>query len=279
MAPFITATIQFLLASVRMGTQPQKAIEQNLAYHKTHDKSNYHVALDVDLETQGPTLTAISWGFNRTDVFGMGEQRGNIIHKWFDGSLSGPPCQFGPSLRGLEDLGPSERPGGPPAAISRNIGLVEYVYISISTYYSYCLGSFLSLRFGFSCCCFLSTTKLTIDHFSILRINDDGFLEHKSFDGYAFWQPSAIDWNILVNYTEFDKLHRPATCSWGPDRLDVFVRTPWEACLVHFYYDGSTWSPSGEDDEENFCGKVSSEAAAVSWVSGLGLIEELLGPC
>ena len=58
----------------------------------------------------------------------------------------------------------------------------------------------------------------------------------------------------------------PATCAWGPSRLDVFAKVDSSDCLLHTYYDGTTWKPGEDDDMEVFCG-VMSGAAAVSWVS------------
>ena len=119
MAPFISATVQFLLASVRMGTQPHKTTEQNLGCQRTHDKAisfaNWY----------GPSLSAISWGLERQDVFGQDEESGNTKHKYWDG------YQWGPSVQDLEDLGNSPGYGGPPSAISRNTSLIECVQLII----------------------------------------------------------------------------------------------------------------------------------------------------
>ncbi len=129
MAPFIEATIQLLLSSVRTGIQPHKSVEQNLACHHAHDK-------EVHAPTaKGPSLSAISWGFNRMDVFGEDLESGNIDHKYWDG------YQWGPSVQALEDLGAGNGQGGPPAAVSRNASLMEYVPLSIRkfSYHFRCL--------------------------------------------------------------------------------------------------------------------------------------------
>ena len=99
--------------------------------------------------------------------------------------------------------------------------------------------------------------------FSIFRVNSDGALTHKFYDGTA-WKPSETDWDILIDNAKLD-LDKPATCSWGPDRIDVFAQQDGSNCLVHTYYDGTTWKPGEDDDSETFCG-VESGAAAVSWV-------------
>ena len=48
--------------------------------------------------------------------------------------------------------------------------------------------------------------------------------------------------------------------------MDVFAQQYERDCLVHTYYDGTTWKPGEDDDLDIFCG-VESGAAAVSWVS------------
>lgn len=102
-----------------------------------------------------------------------------------------------------------------------------------------------------------------IESFSIFRVNSDYILEHKYYDGSA-WQPSETSWNVL-NHDLFDLTTAPATCSWGPTRLDIFAKEYDSDCLVHTYFDGSTWQPGEPDEKEVFCG-VDSGAAAVSWV-------------
>ena len=117
MAPFITATIQLLLGSLRI--RPQESVEQYLACHNTHEKT-------IHSPSAGRGLSAISWGFNRMDVFAENPDSGNISHKYWDG------YQWGPTVQTLEDLGgPSYALGGSPGAISRNESLIEYVQFSV----------------------------------------------------------------------------------------------------------------------------------------------------
>ncbi len=111
----------------------------------------------------------------------------------------------------------------------------------------------------------MSTRKLTLDIFSIFRVNSGKALEHKYYDGSA-WKPSETDWEVLVDYALLDLTAAPATCSWDPTRLDVFAKVNSSDCLLHTYYDGTTWKPGEDDDLDVFCG-VKSGAAAVSWVS------------
>ena len=127
MAPFITATVQLLLGSVRTGIQPHESAGQGLACHHAHAKAIHAPP------AEGPSLSAISWGFNRMDVFGQDLKSGDIDHKFWDG------YQWQPSVEALEDLGPGEGLGGPPAAISRDTSLIEYVQRSIRTFYCHSL--------------------------------------------------------------------------------------------------------------------------------------------
>ena len=110
-----------------------------------------------------------------------------------------------------------------------------------------------------------SIRRLTLNLFSIFRVNSSNILEHKYYDGSA-WKPSETDWEVLVDYAMLDLTAAPATCAWGPSRLDVFAKVDSSDCLLHTYYDGTTWKPGEDDDMEVFCG-VMSGAAAVSWVS------------
>ena len=99
--------------------------------------------------------------------------------------------------------------------------------------------------------------------FSIFRVNSDGSLAHKFYDGTA-WQPNVTGWDTLTDVIPLD-LDKPAICSWGPNRVDVFAQQYGSDCLVHTYFDGTTWKPGKDDEPETFCG-VESGAAAVSWV-------------
>ena len=100
---------------------------------------------------------------------------------------------------------------------------------------------------------------------SIFRVNSDNVLEQKYYDGHD-WQPSETEWKALVDYATLDLTPAPATCSWGPSRMDVFANLNDSDCVLHTYYDGTTWKPGEADDSEEFCG-VNTGAAAVSWVS------------
>ena len=99
--------------------------------------------------------------------------------------------------------------------------------------------------------------------FSLFRVNPNGRLAHKFYDS-TVWQPSVTGWDTLPDSVLLD-LDKPATCSWGPNRIDVFAQQYKNDCLAHTYFDGTTWKPGEDEDQEVFCG-VESGAAAVSWV-------------
>ena len=112
------------MGSVRTGIQPQISAEENQACHYTHDK-----AIDSTYAPSAPPgLAAVSWGFNRMDVFGEDQDSGDVSHKYWDG------YQWGPSAEELEDLGGPSDARGPPGAVSRNASLIEYVQLSIRAF-------------------------------------------------------------------------------------------------------------------------------------------------
>lgn len=110
-----------------------------------------------------------------------------------------------------------------------------------------------------------SHAKTDVEPFSIFRVNPGNALEYKYYDGSA-WKPNETAWMVLVDYATLDLTTAPATCSWEPSRMDVFAKVNGSECLLHTYYDGTTWQPGKANDDEVFCG-VNSGAAAVSWVS------------
>lgn len=200
MAPLIKTTIQLLLSFVQIDI-PVKQFS-----------SSFHAHGDAGrLSVPSTTLSAISWGYNRLDVYGVDKASGDLAHKWWDG------YQWGPSVEGVELLGDGSLIS--PSAVSGN--------------------------------------SSNMDIFAVAK---DGSLEHKYFDGYS-WQPSATDWDNFKGKADVD--FAPSATSWAPGRLDVFFKGT-DYGLYHVYYDGSSWGPSGSDNE-NLAGKLSSGPAAVSW--------------
>ena len=113
MAPLIKATIQLLLGSSRISYPHHTAVDENPSCYRTHSNVPHVSTIN------GPSLSAISWGFSRMDVFGEDADSGSVSHKYWDG------YQWGPSVKELEKLGGTV--DGPPTALSRNASLMEYV--------------------------------------------------------------------------------------------------------------------------------------------------------
>jgi hypothetical protein len=62
---------------------------------------------------------------------------------------------------------------------------------------------------------------------------------HKAWDG-SRWLPSHSGWDRLGGVVSGD----PAVCSWGANRLDVFVLGT-DGALYRKWWDGAHWGPSG----------------------------------
>ena len=200
MAPLIKTTIQLLLSFVQTDI-PEKSVPSSFHAHGDAGK----------LSVPSITLSTISWGYNRLDVYGVDKATGDLAHKWWDG------YQWGPSAKDIELLGGGSLSN--PSAVSGN------------------------------------TSKM-----DIFAVAKDGSLEHKYFDGYS-WQPSVTGWDNFKGKADAD--FAPSTTSWAPGRLDAFFKGVDDG-LYHVYYDGSSWGPSGTDNE-NLGGELKSGPAAVSW--------------
>ena len=112
MAPIIRTTIQLLLSSIRMESPSRDAGKQIPACQQPQS-----LALGQPT-ANGPSISAISWGYNRMDVFGKNETDGALTHKFWDG------YQWQPSVGDLENLG--EIPNsGPPGAVAGNGSKME----------------------------------------------------------------------------------------------------------------------------------------------------------
>ncbi len=65
---------------------------------------------------------------------------------------------------------------------------------------------------------------------------------------------------------EGDAAGDPTICSWGEERLDIFVRRS-TGKLYHKWWNGSSWSPSGSTWED-LGGSLASDPDAISWGPG-----------
>lgn len=88
-----------------------RGVEHKLPCHDTHR----HVA---DAATvNGPSLSTISWGYNRMDVYGKHQASGDVSHKYWYG------YQWGPSVEDFELLGGDF--DTPPSAVSGNTSKMD----------------------------------------------------------------------------------------------------------------------------------------------------------
>ena len=73
------------------------------------------------------------------------------------------------------------------------------------------------------------------------------------------WVQGQYGWENLGGQVYGD----PCVVSWGPDRLDVFVRGPGNN-LYHKWWDGNAWRPDPMG-WEFLGGELHSDPAAVAW--------------
>ena len=80
MAPLVNLAIQILL-----GTTP--VTENSYSIHKveTTPKPNHDVKTFTPLLRSAISLSSVSWGYNRLDVFGAGTEDPAVHHKYWDG--------------------------------------------------------------------------------------------------------------------------------------------------------------------------------------------------
>jgi len=96
----------------------------------------------------------------------------------------------------------------------------------------------------------------------------DGNIYIKSWTGTG-WVPSQLDWNPMGSPIADGKvLGPPKVVSWGPGRLDIFVRGA-DGQLYIKSWTGSAWVPSqlGWNPPGSPNGVVAQEPAVVSWAS------------
>jgi Repeat of unknown function (DUF346) len=98
------------------------------------------------------------------------------------------------------------------------------------------------------------------------RVGGDGTIWCFFRTGYTSWPPPAVPRPAGAHWEAWESLggvvsSSPDVCSWGPGRLDVFVRGTDDALWHKWYEDGwSGWESLG--------GVITSDPAAVSWGPG-----------
>lgn len=103
MAPLVKLAIQILFGS----TYTDLSISPEATYPQI---PNHEVNELAPLTRSSISLSSVSWGHNRLDVFASGLNDGSVQHKYWDG------YQWGPSVKELESLGGST--SSPPIAAS-----------------------------------------------------------------------------------------------------------------------------------------------------------------
>lgn len=234
MAPFTHLTTQILLSLRGTDTTAewQSAQAQTPACHHAAKQHSYEIP---------STLSAISWGYNRMDVFGSQSSTGEVSHKWYDG------YQWGPSVDGLESLGGVQSPSA-PSAVSWGSdrtdvfstgadGGLHHKYWDGSSWQPAemeweSLGGDLYGQFP------LAVASWAVDRLDVFGIGTEGELYHKYWDG-SMWNPSGNRSDNLAPDYKFNS--GAAAVSWGRNRIDVFGIGGTKH-MLHTYWDGSQWA-------------------------------------
>ncbi|KAL9134242.1 MAG: hypothetical protein Q9175_004569 [Cornicularia normoerica] len=247
MAPLTKWTTQLMLsyATTKLGVEKP-----------CHDAPNSVNQLSA---TAGPSVSAISWGFNRMDVYGN-DGKGNITHQYWDG------YQWGPAYNQVEALG-----GGfssPPTAVSPGTGKMEIFSIGNdkTLMHKYYDGSvwgpsettFESLGGTLDENHVLAATANGANPLDVFGKGTDGSIYLKYWDGSS-WQPQDDTMEDLGDGTNF--VYGPAAVSWGPKRTDVFAIAT-SLTMLHQYWDGTTWLSQWESLGDS---EFADTPTAVSW--------------
>ena len=248
MAPFTKWTAQLMLshATTRLGMEKP-----------CHDTPKSASPLS---QYGGSSLSAISWGFNRMDVYGV-DDHGNIAHQYWDG------YQWGPSYDQIETLGGQFT--SPPTAVSPGEKKMDLFQVGSdgSLLHKYYDGSawqpsataFDSLGGNLDHYTVLSATANGANPIDVFGKADNNSIYHKYWDGSS-WQPQGESLeNLDDGTTEF--ISRPTAVSWGPNRTDIFALDA-EHTTKHQYWDGTTWLSKWESLGD---AQLSDSPTAISW--------------
>ncbi|KAL9588407.1 MAG: hypothetical protein Q9203_002792 [Teloschistes exilis] len=181
-------------------------------------------------------VTAVSWGANRLDVFGL--QGNNLTHKVWDGS------QWYPNPSDLEVLGNGL--ATPPAAITWGPDRLDVFGLDDNNVFKhqYWDGSswqpssngFENLGGGCDGANPIGASTWGVGRLDLFCRGSDGDLLHQFYDGSS-WQPSQGSLESLGG-----SIHSgPSIVSWGENRLDIFAFDKKNR-IVHLYWDGNQWS-------------------------------------
>ncbi|CAF9936654.1 MAG: hypothetical protein HETSPECPRED_010407 [Heterodermia speciosa] len=211
-------------------------------YHKHWDGSSWRPS-DDSLEALTPGVffktgpTAVSWGPNRNDVFGLGEDN-NLLHFYWDGSQWSKTEDFGGDF------------SSPPTAISWGKNRLDVFAVdaengTLSHKYwdGYQWSGYEDLG-GDSLKGQVAASSWAENRLDIVALNEDGKYYYKYWDG-SQWNPSATDW--YAKGGNFSSV--PSAVSWGKDRLDIYgVDAAYQ--LAHQTWYGSGWYPESDKWEQ-----------------------------
>lgn len=210
-------------------------------YHKYWDGSSWSPS-GVSLEPLAPGTVfitgtaAVSWGPNRNDIFGLGEES-NLLHIYWDGS----------QWSKVDDLGGSF--SSPPTAISWGKNRLDVFAVdekgALSHKYwdGYQWSGYEDLG-GSNLQGQVAVTSWTENRLDIVALGDDGQYYYKYWDG-AQWNPSVSDW--YAKHGNFTSV--PSVVSWGENRLDIYgIDSDYQ--LAHQTWYGSGWYPEVDKWEQ-----------------------------
>ena len=211
-------------------------------YHKYWDGSKWGPA-DTSLESLAPGVvfktgaSAVSWGPNRNDVFGLGEGS-NLLHIYWDGSQWSKTENFGGTF------------SSPPTAISWGKDHLDVFAVDAkngSLFHKYWDGyqwSDYGNLGGSNLQGQVSATSWGENRLDIVALGEDGQYYYKYWDGKQ-WNPSASDWYAKGgNFTSV-----PSVVSWGENRLDIYG-VDSDHQLAHQTWYGSGWYPEANKWEQ-----------------------------
>jgi hypothetical protein len=219
----------------------------NELWHQAWDGANWSGWFSLQgVLTSAPA--AVSWGENRIDVFALGTDR-EVWHRTWDGGWLDWISEGGGDVEsdGLLDDAP-----GVTATGSKEL----YLFVRNS-------GHNLKFKYwggeSWSAWDFLGGVPIYSSPSVVSR--GAGMLDivARGESGQVLWRNALGDWTPF----EVTIQDAPALTSWGPERMDLFVRGT-DNSLLH-----STWNPATSwSDWENLGGPIYSAPAAVSWGPG-----------
>lgn len=235
MAPFKEWTTQLILsvATTKLGVDKP-----------CHDASK---PVNPQSISGGYSLSVISWGYNRMDIYGVWGKDDESAHQYWDG------YQWGPSWNTIEPLGGNFN--SPPSAVSPALGKMDLFHATNGslmhksydgTQWNPSETTFESLGGNVDSGSVLAATvngSNPIGVFGQATVNGAIHIVHKYYDGYD-WQPQngALE-DLSDSTTVFST--GPTAVSWGVNRTDIFALNE-NSTPVHQYWDGTTWLSTWE---------------------------------